>query len=233
MKLMAAALITGLLIPTATHARGNEHIRGTVSALSSRSITVQTAGKISRAVSVAVLPSTRFMKSAAQASMTDLHMGDRVVIHATRSGEKLAAVLVEFGTPHTAMKIREALVQYAAAVERVDLAAIESLWENSDAVTVFESGNANYGWTDYRDHHLKPELGEMKNVKYRLTDIVSHVAGHTAWATMKYTIAADVQSRHIDSAGLATAVLENSNDRWRIVHWHSSAPRKKPAEKSQ
>jgi hypothetical protein len=34
-------------------------------------------------------------------------------------------------------------------------------------VTVFESGHANYGWEDYRDNHLKPEMEALKNVQYR------------------------------------------------------------------
>jgi len=35
--------------------------------------------------------------------------------------------------------------------------------------------------------------------------------------------------RHVDGGGLGTAVLEERNGRWRIVHWHSSAPRRAPS----
>jgi len=58
-------------------------------------------------------------------------------------------------------------------------------------------------------------------------------AGKTAWATFKYTISADVgepgKTRHVDGGGLGTAVLEQRDGEWRIVHWHSSAPRRMPA----
>ena len=121
------------------------------------------------------------------------------------------------------------LRENAAAFERGDYAAIEKLWAHGDDVSVFESGYANYGWADYRDHHLKPELKEMKNVRYRLDDIHSHVSGPIAWATFRYTISADYEGRKIDSAGLGTAALERDGDDWRIVHWHTSAPRKPPA----
>src|SRR5262247_3128324 len=62
-----------------------------------------------------------------------------------------------------------ALTSNAAAVERGDLAALSRLWADDETVVVFENGYANYGWADYRDHHLAPELAEMKNVKYHLS----------------------------------------------------------------
>ncbi len=81
---------------------------------------------------------------------------------------------------------------------------------NDDSLTVFESGHANYGWADYRDNHLGPEMREMKNTRYAFSDIKIHLAGKTACATFKYTISADVgepgKMRHVDGGGLATAL---------------------------
>ena len=124
---------------------------------------------------------------------------------------------------------RTALLQSATAFEKNDLAALNKLWANDEALTVFESGHANYGWTDYRDNHLAPEMREMKNTKYTLSDIKLHMASKTAWATFKYAISADIKDRHVDGGGLGTAVLEERDGRWQIVHWHSSAPRRQPA----
>ena len=129
--------------------------------------------------------------------------------------------------------VREALTKSALSFEKNDLAMASQIWANDESVTVFESGHANYGWADYRDHHLVPEMGEMKNTKYAFSDITIHVAGNTAWSTLKYTISADVidngKPRHVDSGGLGTAVLEKRDGQWRIVHWHSSAPRRAPS----
>lgn len=125
--------------------------------------------------------------------------------------------------------IRTVLTRSATAFERADMAEMEKLWANDESVTVFESGHANYGWADYRDRHLGPEMKEMKNVKYTLSDIRAKVSGTTAWATFKYAISADMGTRRIDSGGVGTAVLEKRGDGWRIVHWHSSAPRRAPA----
>lgn len=129
--------------------------------------------------------------------------------------------------------VREALIKSALSFEKNDIAMASQVWANDESLTVFESGHANYGWADYRDHHLVPEMGEMKNTKYSFSDIRVHLAGKAAWATFKYTISADVpdkgKMRHVDGSGLGTAVLEKRNGRWQIVHWHSSAPRRTPA----
>src|SRR6266540_2982657 len=154
----------------------------------------------------------------------------------------LSAVTVAFGvtykraaiaqTPEEAA-VRDALLKSALSFEKNDLPMASQVWVNDETLTIFESGHANYGWTDYRDHHLVPEMGEMKNTKYEFSDIKIHLASNTAWATLKYTIAADVmdngKTRHIDGGGLGTAILEKRSDGWRIVHWHSSAPRRAPA----
>ena len=125
--------------------------------------------------------------------------------------------------------VREVLTRNAAAFERGDLAALDKLWAGDETVTVFESGHANYGWADYRDNHLAPEIKEMKNVKYAISDIRAKVSGATAWATFKYALSADLGERRVEVAGLGTAVLERRGQEWRIVHWHTSAPRRAPA----
>jgi ketosteroid isomerase-like protein len=132
--------------------------------------------------------------------------------------------------------VRAVLLSSASSFEKNDVATATKVWANDESLTVFEQGHANYGWADYRDHHLVPEMGEMKNTKYVFSDIKIHLAGKTAWATFKYTISADVtdtgRMRHVDGSGLGTAVLEERNGRWQIVHWHSSAPRRTPAAAS-
>ena len=124
--------------------------------------------------------------------------------------------------------VRDVLTREAAAVEKGDLAALDKIWANSEDVTVFESGHANYGWTDYRNNHLAPELKEFQNTKYSFSDLKLKVDGKTAWATFKYALEASISGRSIQSGGLATAVLEKRDGRWQIVHWHSSAPRRQP-----
>lgn len=129
--------------------------------------------------------------------------------------------------------VRDVLLRSASSFAKNDIAEATRVWANDESLTIFESGHANYGWADYRDHHLVPEMGEMKNTKYEFSDIKIHLAGNTAWATLKYIISADVmdngKTRHVEGGGLGTAILEKRSDGWRIVHWHSSAPRRAPA----
>ena len=151
----------------------------------------------------------------------------------------LALSAVGFGVAAIAQgseesSVREALLKSASSfAKKNDLTEATKVWANDESLTIFESGHANYGWADYRDHHLVPEMGEMRNTKYGFADISVHLVGKTAWATLKYTISADVgeagKTRHVDGGGLGTAVLEKRDGQWRIVHWHSSAPRRTPA----
>ena len=133
-----------------------------------------------------------------------------------------------FAQTNEVKAVTDVLTLEAAAVEKGDLAALDKLWANDETVTVFESGHANYGWNDYRNNHLAPELKAFKNTKYSFSDVKVKVDGKTAWATFKYSIAAEIGTRKIESGGLATAVLEKRDGEWRIVHWHSSAPRRSP-----
>ena len=125
--------------------------------------------------------------------------------------------------------VADVLRQNAVAFAKNDMTTMNKIWATNESLTIFESGHANYGWIDYRDNHLGPEMKEMTNTKYEYSDTKVKVSGSMAFATMKYTIAGDSNGKHFDSAGLATAVLEKSGGKWRIVHWHSSAPRRQPA----
>lgn len=146
-----------------------------------------------------------------------------------------AAIVAEIGfyadveaQTDEAKAVTSVLMREAEAVEKGDLAALDKIWANTEDVTVFESGHANYGWSDYRNSHLAPELKEFKNTKYSFSDLKVKIDGKTAWATFKYALSADIAERKIESGGLATAVLEKRDGRWQIVHWHSSAPRRQP-----
>lgn len=127
------------------------------------------------------------------------------------------------------IQIRDVLAQNTSSFAKNDMPTLDKIWLNDESVIVFENGYANYGWADYRNNHLGPEMKEMTNTKYDSSDVKVHVSGKMAYATFKYTISGDSNGRHFDSGGLGTAVLEKRNGKWMIVHWHSSAPRRQPA----
>ena len=84
-------LLAGLVL-----AHGNEqHVMGTITAIGADTITVQTTEKQTKVVYLDV--KTKFTKSGAAVNRDDLKVGDRVVIHAQKQGEKLTAHTVAVG----------------------------------------------------------------------------------------------------------------------------------------
>jgi len=65
------------------------HVMGKVTSISDTSITVRTTDK--KSVTVEVTDKTKFEKSGALATLKDLKVGDKVVVHADVSGDKLVA----------------------------------------------------------------------------------------------------------------------------------------------
>jgi ketosteroid isomerase-like protein len=126
--------------------------------------------------------------------------------------------------------VAQTLTASAAAFEHRDLDAASRVWSHSERLTVFEGGHVNHGWADYRDNHLGPEMKELREVRYRLSNIVPHVVSTTAWATFAYSISgSETNGRTFAGTGIGTAVLERENGVWRIVHWHStSTPKPRP-----
>ena len=97
MKRTVAVFAVALALSAIAFAHGNEkHVMGTVTSISDNSITVETKSK--KAVTVTVSATTEFQKSGSPATLKDLKVGDKVVIHATGAGEKLVATEVRFGT---------------------------------------------------------------------------------------------------------------------------------------
>jgi len=92
-----AMVVTVLLFAAGVVLAHGEAVRvmGTVTAISSNSITVQTVDNKSSKVDVSA--QTKFVRSGVAASIKDLKVGDRVVIDAGKIDEKLDAHQVQFG----------------------------------------------------------------------------------------------------------------------------------------
>ena len=148
-----------------------------------------------------------------------------LILATTLAALTSVAVAQAAGPTDEVSQVRDVLLKNVAGFERGDLTAVEGLWAHGDEVTVFENGRANYGWTDFREHHLKPELAHFSNLRYELSDIKTSVSGTTAWATFKFSMRSQSEAGTRERNGVGTAVLEKRVDGWKIVHWHSSSPR--------
>ncbi len=128
-----------------------------------------------------------------------------------------------------AASVATALRAVFTAAERGDLAALDTLYAG-DSLTIIEGAGINRGWVDYRDHHLGPELKEMKNLRYQPSDLEVHVARGTAWVLFTYTLKADVNGRAADSIGRGTALLERRGGRWVVRHMQTGGRARRPTD---
>jgi hypothetical protein len=101
MRRIASATLICLAFSLVTLAHGTDkHVLGTVTKITDSEITVQ--GQDGRVQVVKIAQDTSFVKSGASASIKDLKVGDRVVIHAKPVGNDLIAHEVRFGKPPSA-----------------------------------------------------------------------------------------------------------------------------------
>ena len=101
MKKQAVIFLMVVFIASLAFAHGNEeHVMGTVAKISSNSITVQTTRNETK--EIAITDKTTFENAGAPAKLDELKVGDRVVIHADKDGNKLVAHTVRFGAKKTA-----------------------------------------------------------------------------------------------------------------------------------
>ena len=88
------ALLFALSLMAVAHGK-EKHVMGTVTSISDTSTTIQT--KDNKSVAVDVSDKTKFERSGSPATLKDLKVGDKVVIHADVSGDKLVANEIHFG----------------------------------------------------------------------------------------------------------------------------------------
>ncbi len=125
-------------------------------------------------------------------------------------------------------RVREVVEAVARFTESKNIAGLDTLFAPDDWVRVIEGAGVNNGWTDYRDHHLRPELAEMGALTYRFFDVEPHVRGDVAWAAFRYELTVNDAQGRTEIEGRGTAVLERRGNRWHIVQLHTSGRRKQP-----
>jgi len=120
---------------------------------------------------------------------------------------------------HPALQL---LARWARAVEARDFEDLDRVFA-ADAV-VFVSGRATLGWPEFRDRHLRPELGQLENVRYTIADVGGKGGDEVAWLVFRFRLTATLNGRPVEGRGLGTAVLERGPDGWLIIHLHTSSP---------
>ncbi|MGI9342896.1 MAG: YybH family protein [Gammaproteobacteria bacterium] len=116
----------------------------------------------------------------------------------------------------------ETIEAYHAALTGADVGAIESLVMTDDQFVMLEGRHSNWGWHDYRDHHLAGELEDLSKVRFRLSFYRVRVDAELGYATFRYEVLPREGPEMDFGKGFATAVLERTGDQWKIRHLHTS-----------
>ena len=124
--------------------------------------------------------------------------------------------------------VRRVVEGFAVYAEAGNLTALDTLFGAGRGVHIIEGSGVNHGWVDYRDNHLKPELGSFRNFRYTYSSVEPVVRGNVAWAAFRYALSADTPGGHVESEGRGTMILEKQEGRWVIVHMHTSGRRVNP-----
>jgi ketosteroid isomerase-like protein len=72
---------------------------------------------------------------------------------------------------------------------------------------------------------LRPELEAFENFEYRYFAIEPVVRGDMAFAAFRYELSAAIDGSQLNIEGRGTAVLEQLEGHWKIVHLHTSGRR--------
>jgi hypothetical protein len=104
LRSLAVLLSIGLIAGSALAHGDKKHVVGTVEKMSADSVTVKTAD--GKSIEVKLVASTTLLMRSGNAEkpakLSDLAVGDRVVIHATPKGDTLEAEVVRFSAPAAA-----------------------------------------------------------------------------------------------------------------------------------
>ncbi len=117
---------------------------------------------------------------------------------------------------------------YLDAMESGDLAAAGSLFAAESSV--FESGGQEGDWAHYREHHIGPELSQIKGfmISRGENEIQESRDGSMAFVAWPIEYRIELEDlRIIESLGTVTFVLVRVNGGYRIRHLHWSSRRSK------
>lgn len=122
--------------------------------------------------------------------------------------------------------IQDVLNTYALAMEKRDISIAEQAVIPGDFSTI-ESGYANWSWDDFKKHHLSVELDFFKDISYKIELLSGEFQGDLGFCVYRFTTSGTVvkSGNKMTTSGLATCIMEKTEQGWRIHHIHSSVPR--------
>jgi hypothetical protein len=117
--------------------------------------------------------------------------------------------------------VRQVILELASHVQSGNWASADALFAARGAHMLADT-SAMHSWAEYRDGHLKTEVGRYSNVKVTHTGVEAQVRGAAAWVVFKQEITGTPSSGAARMVGRGSAVLEKIEGRWIIVQLHMS-----------
>ncbi len=93
----------------------------------------------------------------------------------------------------------------------------------SPDVLIFESGGAERSRAEYASHHMKSDMAFLAQMGHDQISQAASEQGDAAWIVTESRIYGRYKDKDIDIVSTETALLERSEDGWKIVHLHWSS----------
>jgi ketosteroid isomerase-like protein len=118
--------------------------------------------------------------------------------------------------------LRDANALFYAALERLDLGAMEALWlPDPDAYCVHPGWDALIGWEDVR-HSWERIFAGTSWLRVTPTEVRARVVGEVGVVTCAENISTH-EGEHVGiAAARATNLFRRTPDGWRVFHHHAS-----------
>lgn len=149
-----------------------------------------------------------------------------LMIAATMLATQPLAAQGTTGRPSDTAAVRQVLLQYKSAIERLDATGTTALFTSDSQV--FENGGVEGSYANYLAKHLGPELGHFKSFKFSDYKIDVRFEGPVALTTETYTYRIETHKGEVvERRGVATSVLKKVGRQWKILSTHGSSRKPK------
>lgn len=135
----------------------------------------------------------------------------------------LAAPLCRASDAADLAAIKTVVARYKDSMETLDAAKARDLFTADSQV--FESGGVEGTYAHYLEHHIGPELAELREFIFHDYQLDVRLDAPFALTTESYLyrIVLKEDGRVVERQGVATSVLKKINGQWKFIQTHSSS----------
>jgi len=119
-------------------------------------------------------------------------------------------------------EVAQVMTDYAAAITKLSVDLMETYVITGESFVVIEEAAANFGWDDYKENHLIPELQMVDKLDYELEILRVELSDNHATVTVNYHYSIVAEGEEIEGKGMGTAVLTRTEEGWKLFHFQTS-----------